>query len=191
MIEYDNVKEFQREIHFVNPPIGGFVTSYGRLWLYEVLEVLGERCCYMDTDSAIWVGGAKMNDLVQMGHYLGDLENELKGDNYIQKFVSLGCKTYTYVTQEGKSIIKAKGFSLKNIKVDFDDFDKIIESERESQVQNNVPAEANVKTFEQFNIRREKNTQSLYNLTIQKDLKFTFDKRVLCFEDLTTRPYGY
>ena len=140
---------------------------------------------------AIWVGGAKMNDLVEMGHYLGDLENELKGDNYIKKFVSLGCKTYAYVTEEGKSVIKAKGFSLKNIKVDFDDFDKIIEIERESQIQNNVPAEANVKTFEQFNIRREKNTQSLYNVTIQKDLQFTFDKRVLCFEDLTTRPYGY
>jgi hypothetical protein len=191
MIEYNNQKEFQREIHFVNPAIGGFVTSYGRLRLYDVLESLGEKCFYTDTDSAIWVGGPNIQESVQTGHYLGDLESELPQEDYITKYVSLGCKTYAYVTAKGKKVVKAKGFSLKNIDVNFDTMAEIIDREQESQLKINSPAKQNFKTFPQFQIRREKKTQALFNITMKKDLKFTFDKRVLDYNSLTTKPYGH
>ena len=101
-----------------------FTTAHARLKLYnELIEPLGERIMYYDTDSAIfschddhkeWLERA-----VPLGKYLGDVTNEL-GHNkytyegtYISEFVSGGPKNYGYVTTEDEKVSKIKGHSLK------------------------------------------------------------------------------
>ncbi len=59
----------------------------------------------------------------ETGNFLGDLTSELScsklkcqeectGDHYIVKFVCGGPKNYGYVTEQGKSFVKIRGFTL-------------------------------------------------------------------------------
>jgi hypothetical protein len=181
----------QNESEFTNPAIGGFITSYGRLKLYETLELLQDQVLYYDTDSAMFLGGENIKDSVPIAPYLGELENELKGDDYIERFVSLGCKSYAYTTKNGKSVVKAKGFTLKGQnKINIDSMSKIVQNEQERQL-NGTNVGTNSITIEQFNIRRVKHQQALYNVNQEKSFKFTFDKRIVNWEDFTSLPYGY
>ena len=45
------------------------------------------------------------------GEFLGQLKNELSANEYIVQFVSGGPKNYVYITNNGKVIVKIKGFS--------------------------------------------------------------------------------
>jgi hypothetical protein len=47
--------------------------------------------------------------------YLGKLTNEIKGDNYIQEFVSAGPKNYGYKLNNGQTSCKIIGFSVNFI----------------------------------------------------------------------------
>ena len=89
MIDYKPVDEFQTEVHFVNPAIGGFVMSYGRLRWYKMLDKLQELCIYSITDSAFMIGPRNIHDSKTTGHYLGDVESELLPQDYITEFMSL------------------------------------------------------------------------------------------------------
>ena len=50
---------------------------------------------------------------VQCGNYLGELTSELNEGEWIESFCSTRPKCYSYVTNLGKTIVHAKGFSLK------------------------------------------------------------------------------
>lgn len=107
-----------------NIALAVFTTAWARLKLYkELLEPLGNRICYYDTDSAIFVCKRRdmewLKDNVPLGRYLGDITNEL-GNNkytyegpYIQEYVSGGPKNYGYITTEDEKVSKIKGHSLK------------------------------------------------------------------------------
>lgn len=100
-----------------NVYLASATTAWARLELYKLLEQLGERVVYMDTDSVIFEADEQNpeNDL-QTGPFLGELTNELKipGD-YITDFISGGPKNYGYRTSQGEECIKVKGFSLNYI----------------------------------------------------------------------------
>lgn len=49
---------------------------------------------------------------IALGDYLGDMANELDKGDHIAEFISAGAKNYGYVTAQGKSCVKVKGFSL-------------------------------------------------------------------------------
>ena len=53
-----------------------------------------------------------------MGDYLGDLTNEIDGDDNIVEGVFPGPKNYASITKKNKTVCKVKGFSL-NYKADF------------------------------------------------------------------------
>ncbi|XP_022807361.1 uncharacterized protein LOC111344403 [Stylophora pistillata] len=91
--------------------IAAFTTCQERLKLYESLEILQERVLYYDTDSVVykWKPGETE---IALGDYLGDMTNELDQRDHIVEFISAGAKNYGYVTAQGKSCIKVKGFSL-------------------------------------------------------------------------------
>ena len=97
--------------------IASTTTAWARLELYSLLQKLGERAIYMDTDSVIFTADEinPENDL-QTGAFLGELTNELKlpGD-YITDFISGGPKNYGYRTAQGEECVKVKGFSLNYI----------------------------------------------------------------------------
>lgn len=92
--------------------IAAFTTCWARLKLYSLLETLGERVLYFDTDSVIFVSRPGDED-PKTGSFLGELTNELKtpGD-YITEFVSGGPKNYAYKTKLGEQVCKVKGFSF-------------------------------------------------------------------------------
>ena len=101
-----------------------FTTAWARLKLYkELLEPLGRRICYYDTDSAIFMCKRSemewVKEAVPLGRYLGDITNEL-GNNkytydgvYIKEFVSGGPKNYGYITTNDEKVSKIKGHQLK------------------------------------------------------------------------------
>ena len=91
--------------------IAAFTTCWGRLMLYEALDILDEQVLYYDTDSVIYVRIPGMPDL-KFGNKLGEWESEMATGDYITEFVSAGPKNYGYVTANGKTELKVKGFSL-------------------------------------------------------------------------------
>ncbi|XP_032234852.1 uncharacterized protein LOC116616861 [Nematostella vectensis] len=84
-----------------NVVIAAFTTAYARLKLYDVLNGLGERCLYHDTDSVILLhrpGEWKP----PLGDHLGDLTSELEPGDFIDRYSSTGPKSYGYTTQRVK-----------------------------------------------------------------------------------------
>lgn len=93
-----------------NIAVAAYTTAYGRLRLYEALELTGQDTIYMDTDSVIYMDKGQL----PMGPYLGDLTNELDEGDYITEFVTTGPKSYAYKTASGKTEVKVKGFTLNH-----------------------------------------------------------------------------
>ncbi len=81
----------------VNVFIASFTTAYGRLELYKLMDKLGPRVFYVDTDSLIF--SLKKDDwMPQTGSYLGELTNELESDDNITEFAATGPKSYGFKT---------------------------------------------------------------------------------------------
>ena len=100
-----------------------FTTAHARLWLYDVLQKLGESVVYFDTDSIIYKSDTGV-DLVQTGDYLGDLTDEL-GGHHIVEFVSGGPKNYAYKLENGECHCKIKGFTLNHTNSQVLNFEKM------------------------------------------------------------------
>lgn len=94
--------------------IASATTAWARLELYKYLDMCSTESSstvvYCDTDSIFYEGSH-----VPTGSHLGELTNELKDGDVIEKFVSGGPKNYAYVTRRGERCVKAKGFSLNHI----------------------------------------------------------------------------
>jgi hypothetical protein len=80
--------------------------------LYEELFKIDERVLYFDTDSIFFI--SKENHY-ELADYLGKFTNEIKGDNFIEEFVSAGPKNYGYKLINGQTSCKIKGFSVNFI----------------------------------------------------------------------------
>ena len=93
-VHFRNVEEFAEQNDKVNVVIAAFTTTYARLKLYDLLDLLQDRVLYYDTDSVIYVHKPGEPD-PPLGNYLGDLTDELDGD-YITSFVSGGPKNYAF-----------------------------------------------------------------------------------------------
>ena len=115
----------KRYIQNGNIAVGIFTTSQARLKLYkELLQPLGPRILYCDTDSAVFhtYKGETPQELVQLGVKLGDLTNELGRDKYsfspevsIQEFVAAAPKAYGYRLQDDTTQAKIKGFKSNTL----------------------------------------------------------------------------
>ncbi len=95
----------------VNVFIASFTTAYGRLELYELMDKLGPRVFYVDTDNLIF-SSKKADWMPQTGSYLGELTNELEPCNNITEFAATGPKSYGFKTVKNKVTFKAKGITL-------------------------------------------------------------------------------
>lgn len=121
LINYEEKKEFVEECFFGNVVLVCFIMVYVWLYLYEILEKLGECVLYFDIDSIIFKI-FKFDDLYYLliGNYLGELINEIKvEDGYIIEFVLGGFKNYVYCMFLGREECKVWGFMLNwiNFKV--------------------------------------------------------------------------
>lgn len=102
------------DLHNQYLPAGLMVPEYGRLQLWEQLNLLGDRVLYCDTDSIMYVSVPGMYD-VPIGDMVGDWEIEdiCTEHEGIREFVAWGPKSYGLKCGDGYTTVKAKGVSLK------------------------------------------------------------------------------
>ena len=150
--------------------------GYGTKIFFSLCVVI-----HLDTDSIIFV--SREGDIdPPVGNFLGDLSNELKIGQHIIRFATLGPKSYAYLTNHGKSMVKMKGFALKGQASTLVNFDSILRMLNEREVV--------VVPYTDL-IRRNKKQIELRKVAVQnKRCQFTYDKRVVV-EDFNTKPYGY
>ena len=177
---------FTKPNNKTNVAIAAFTTTYARLKLYGLLDLLQDRVLYYDTDSVIYVHKPGEPD-PPLGDYLGDLTNELKGDDYITSFVSAGPKNYAYQTKNGKSVTKIRGFTrdyTTTTKLNYDVMKELVclhvDPEEESEKV----------TVTRDNIVRDKKESKIYTKKQKKDYRVVYNKRVVK-ENYETVPYGY
>lgn len=87
-VHYKHTSEFVEMQGRTNVVIAALTTAHARLKLYSVLEKLGDRTLYFDTDSIVFVQRDGEWEPPR-GDYLGELTDELDG-NHITTFVSGG-----------------------------------------------------------------------------------------------------
>ena len=98
----------------VNCVLASYVTSYGRLMLYDLISLLGDDCLYYDTDSCIYRRPrSDSEDKVKCGARMGDLTCELAAGTHIKYFVSIGPKSYSYIDNNGHCKTVLKGFTMR------------------------------------------------------------------------------
>ena len=91
--------------------------------LYKLLEWLDpSQIMYVDTDSCVFLydetninhkhPDKDPHEGLQFGKGSGEWESEFKEDEYIVEWVCLGAKSYAYITNKGKTVVKQKGITL-------------------------------------------------------------------------------
>ena len=122
-----------------------------------------------------------------LGPYLGDLTDEVGGNDFIVEFSSSGPKSYGYRTAKGKVCMKAEGITLNAVNSEAIRLDSLIglvdQYVRGRGDSSYILAHAD-------SIVRNKKQFTLHNKSVVKKFQVVYNKRVL-LPDLTTLPYGY
>lgn len=179
-VEFEEDLDLAPSSKFKNIFIASFTTTYARIKLYSLLDMLKEQVIYCDTDSIIYSVKSDEKEPC-LGDYLGELTNELSEGDHIIDFVSSGPKAYSYLTFLGQTCSKLKGFSLN-----FTNAQKI----NFETMKNMVLCGGAISTLNPNKICRDKKRSVIYNVKEEKTYKLVYDKRVLQ-HDLTSLPYGY
>jgi G:T-mismatch repair DNA endonuclease (very short patch repair protein) len=181
-------------LNTTNNVVCAYTTAMARLRLYKVLKLLGDRCCYLDTDSVIYYTSwdpeaCKFQPELPTGSFFGDLTNELVEfgpDAYISEFVSTGAKTYSFrVTNTASGVdaevCKIKGITL-NVKnksiLNFDSMKRIIFDGENAE---------NLTVTDNFFVRGKDST--IKTVKRKKIFRATISKRRLIGH--VTYPFGY
>ena len=163
--------------------IAAFCTSWARLKLWSVMQKLGDRVLYHDTDSIIF--SVKEGEYSPpLGSYLGQLTDELtckelgctrKGcvGYWIEEFVSCGPKNYSFRVNTGEVVCKMRGFSLNYSSSLILNFESMKEALLAWKM-----------------ICRSKDDREVFNREIAKHYGVVYDKRVVRL-DFTTVTFGY
>jgi hypothetical protein len=115
MVEWKHLHRNPKPFKSANTFVGCLTTTWARLYLYSVLERLGSRVIYMDTDSVIFTC-LPGEWTPALGDFLGDWTDESPPGSHISHFVHVAPKNYVYTTVEESGVtrehIKVKGISL-------------------------------------------------------------------------------
>ena len=182
-ISYNFKDQYIENDNNTNVFIAALTTSSARLRLYQMLDYLGDKVIYYDTDSIVYIDDGIQ--VVKTGCLLGDWTDEL-GGNYITDWVSTGPKSYDYIDNNLKEVCKIKGFYLNYENSQFINFklmDKMVKKECK-----------NVTIVDENKITRDSKTKNIVNKYQEKIFSFDYDKRVIKIvnnEHIDTLPYGY
>jgi len=186
--------KFTDEDQPINPHtnvfIAAFTTCYGRLRLYEALEITNEDTVYCDTDSTVHLEKPEQPFNHLDGNFLGQLQDECKPGDYIVEFTSGGPKNYGFLTKNGDECCKVKGFSLNsegcsqmNYHLTKEFVLNEVERPREKPRMKQI-----MKTHQ---IVRDAKNYELSTEPASKFYRLVFDKRVIDTVTKDTLPYGY
>ena len=169
--------------------IAAFTTCHARLKLYQYLDLLKEQVLYFDTDSVIY-RCKPTQPKVPLGDYLGEMTDELEGDDHIIEFVSGGPKNYGYKTKNGKVCCKVRGFTLNvrgSNQLNYD----VMKTNVLREVQEPVDARRLTDVHNPHFFTRDPTTKRLRVIPRTKQYSLVFDKRVVESQTFMSYPYGY
>ena len=195
VMEYVHSEEFQEADYKTNVIITSMCSAYSHLKLWRIMNPLGNRVMYHDTDSVIY-----MSYLGQWkpptDKYLGDLADELachqigcsgcSTGHWIVEFVSCGAKNYAYRLNMGEVVCKVRGFSLNFSALQVVNLNSMKEALHAWKDVDACPEMVTLKTM----IMRDKLTAIVYTHKMPKHCGVMYNKRVVR-EDFSTIPYGY
>ena len=194
-VEYKNTEDFECQSFNTNVTIAAFCTSWARLKLWSVMQKLGKRVLYHDTDSIIF--SVKEGEYVPpLGEYLGQLTDELTckelgckreecSGHWIEEFVSCGPKNYSFRVNTGEMICKVRGFSLNyksSLILNFQSMKEALVAWKNNEKKELIT----VKT----ELVRDKYKPKVFNRVISKHYGVVYDKRKV-LPDFTSIPFGF
>jgi len=131
-VTYKYKDRYVQDPFSTNIYIAAFTTPNARLRLYDMLDKLGQSVAYYDTDSIVYIDDGQ--NTVKTGCMLDEWTDELGKDDHITEWLSTGPKSYGYLTNKGKEMVKIKGFTLNyqnSKRFNFDSMRQIINKELE------------------------------------------------------------
>ncbi len=189
-LEYSDVKDDIAPGCASNVIISSFVTAYGRMELYSLLDKVQTRAMYTDTDSIIFecMNGEPH---IPTGNYLGELTSEIPHGTRITEFVCTGSKSYSYKLSNGEKVLKFKGFSLNSFAEKIRNLESMKFMVKESLLAREDEKASPSISIVSSVIRRNKHSLSLKTQeSFRKTYQFTVDKRRV-LDDFSTLPFGY
>jgi len=190
-------EEFNEGNNASNLAIAALTTSYARLRLLTMLRQLDERVLYYDTDSVIYTSTPGQWQ-PQLGSILGDWDDQLEaGETHITSFVSLGPKTYSYVTNTGRVEMKMKSITQNGFTEDIlawnegnTDLMRTGVGLTKASLENLLKQQDQVlQVIYPTHLKKNKKDQIIRNVIMPKSLRLVYDKRILK-DDFTTLPFG-
>jgi hypothetical protein len=195
LVHHQNHNGFVMDSSHSNIAVAAFTTAQARLKLYELLEVLGPRVIYFDTDSVIF--SARPQEYVPpTGSFLGELTDEVAGEYgpecYINKVVAAGPKCYSYTvfnpnTNETFYSCKIKGITLHYKASQHINFERMRDLVI-NKVENSEGEQGEILVPQL--LFKTTGTCDVSTVIIKKKFRIVYDKRVIR-HDFTTVPFGY
>ena len=200
-LEYKEKGDFIRPNNKINVVIAAYTTAQARLKLYDVLDKLGSRALYCDTDSIHFLSkkDPTLNSYMPiLNDYLGGLTSELPAGTYISEFTSSASKSYAYVIvdENGKIVdivIKIKGLCLNDFvsrQLNHEILKGMVMSEMEARRYQNVTTPLSKKITNEHFITRDKKSVTIRSIKQVKTFQCVYQKRFVMFNCVTV-PYGY
>ena len=186
LISYKFNNEMDAPQPLTSPAVAAFVTCWGRLKLYSLIEEIESsrrgRVLYCDTDSVIYVAREGEPTLIT-GKFLGELTDEFGEGQMCREAVFLGPKCYALQVIDPcggvTSIKKVKGITFDSSVEDIVDFEQL-----KSLIRNKETV-----LVPQHIFYSSKENQVIYSKESHKKLTCTSDKRV--FDNGYSRPFGF
>jgi len=193
MFNFRNINSGHKTNKKGNVIVAAFVTSWARIYLHKQLDRLGDRVCYMDTDSVIYTKREGEYE-PPVGDMLGEWANEVPPGVHITEFVTTGPKSYSYKLSNNEVKIKSKGISQSYHTKDLLSFtamkqsvDKMLKLESYKLVQGIV-------IENKLHFDRSKFTSTIRKRPQTKTLHYGYNKRVKYSDPnnmYISYPYGY
>ena len=161
--------------------VGIFTTAQAQLILLKVLEVVGFRILYCDTDSVSYVHREGLPE-PKIGRVIGELTDDL-GGRTITSFTALGKKTYACVLSDGEVKIRAKGIPRTEKLKDY-----LNASVFEDLVHGRGPY--TVVGCDATTFKRNPKDYTIRTAQLKRRVACTFTSRVIG-RDFITYPHGY
>ena len=197
-IEYRTVDQCEEMSLNTNPVIASFCTCWARLKPLGVMNDLGSRVLYHDTDSIIYT--LKEGEYSPpIGNYLGELTNELTckeigcvndkcHGHWIEEFVSCGPKNYAYKLNTGEVTCKVRGFSLNYSASHLLNFNSMKETLFQWMESGQKECVETIIVGVLF--KRYKGKGIVRSVEVPKRYSIVYNKRQV-LPDYTTIPFGY
>ena len=194
-LRYSEDMDYHIEADYISEITAVCTTANARIRLISMLHWLDpSQVVYCDTDSVIFLYDENnpnhkypsndtegKPDNISFGNALGEWENECKDGEWIDEVVVAVAKSYAYVTNKGKTVIKQKGITLDRLNSNIFTFENV-----KAMVLKNVELESE-KRF-QFIWNKDKNIETRY---ISRSAKQTLETKRTLLSDFYTIPFGY